>query len=503
MQDTPKTIKIPKAEYDIFKANKHRRTPKRETAGEGVIYDPSKRSYGVNIGRDLERNYSPARGILHQFRMNVAGSLGKIQINTAGGEEAASWFNGTWAKDCDYRDGMHWSEVCQNIVAAVLREGDLCCVFDDGMIEDSGKLLFWEADQIVPVSDSIANAKFPGSIQDGGIIRNKWGKILAYAVTGKRGQVSITDEKDVTFFPADVAILPRNPWRLSQGRGVPTIITAASSLLDVYEMLMRELQTAKKAATQYAFVKRDESVMDWDNPAAVPTGLPENDGKSATTTGAEGANSATNPEARNFEALESFTGGYTDYGDSKDSIEYPPVDRPNNNMIQFIESVQCHAGAAFGMARAYTLMRADSSYTSFRGDMIMTWASAFLPMQKWLERRVADWVGIKAIKWAIGKGMIKALPEGWEKSISWTWPTMPEVNQVDAENAIALGLKNGTTDYSQLLGPDWRKRLEGLAEQIEVIRSLGIPLSVLEMKSGGTAEKVSDGNDADDKGMKK
>ena len=71
---------------------------------------------------------------------------------------------------------------------------------------------------------------------------------------------------------------------------------------------------------------------------------------------------------------------------------------------------------------------------------------------------------------------------------------MPEVDELDAENAVAQALKNGTTDYAKLLGPDWHKRLEGLAEQLDVIRKLNIPAGVLEMKSGGTANAKKDGD---------
>ena len=489
-----------KAEYDVLKSNKLRKQPKTEHKSESEIYDPRKRALGVNIGRDLERNYSPARGMIHQFRMNVVGSLGKLQVNVPGGEDAAAWFNQVWAKDCDYRDTVHFSTMCQNVVASVLREGDMLSVFDDDITgEDSGKLLTWEADQITSLSDAALIAKgYQGKKQDNGIIRDAWGKILAYSVSGKRGLSVIENADDATVFKADIACLPRNPWRLNQGRGVPCIITAASSLLDVYEMLARELQTAKRAATQWAFVTRDNSVMDWDNPAGTAgsggVGLPENDGKTATTLATEGANGVSTGEARNYESLEEFVGGYADYGQPGDKVEFPPVDRPNVNMIGFIESVQCMAGSAFGLARAYSLLRADSSYTSFRGDMILTWAGAFYPFQKWLERAFADWCGMRAIRWAIRNGKIKALPDGWEQALSWKWPTMPEVDQLDYENATAMALKNGTTDYAALLGPDWRKRLEGLAEQIEVIKKLGIPLNILEMKSGGVADNPKKDN---------
>jgi len=478
-----------KAEYDVLKSNKLRRTPRAETTDENGIYTPQKRTLGVNIGRDIERNYAPARGIINQFRANVVGSLGKMQVNAPGGDEAAQWFNGTWAKSCDFRDDVHWSDQCQNVVAAAIREGDMLAVFDDGLVEDSGKLLTWESDQIVPLADDLLAAKgFKGAVQDGGIIRDKWGRVLAYSVTGKRGLSIISDASDATIWKRENAIMPRSPWRLNQGRGVPPMLTAASSFLDLYEMLSRELQTAKRAADQYAYIQREGVVDDWDNPGSSPQFLAENDGKTAAEAAEDGANSATNPEARNYESLEAFTGGHTDYGDANDKIIFPPSDRPNVAMAAFIEAVLCHAGAAFGLARAYSMLRADSSYTAFRGDMILSWAGAFYPTQKWLERSFADWTGVRALRWAMRKKLIPMMPDGWEHAISWNWPTMPEVDELDAENADAQALKNGTTDFSKLLGPDWRAKMDSLAEQIEYARSKGLPLSVLEMKSGGTAQ---------------
>jgi len=495
-----------KAEYDVLRSNKLRRTPKIETTGEGGVYTPIKRAKGSNLGRELERNYSSARGIIHQFRMNVVGALGKLQVNAVGGEEAAAWFNGVWAKDCDFRDAQHWSTVCQNVVAAIMREGDTLAVFDDGLIEDTGKLLFWESDQILPVSDALFKAKFPGegNIQDGGIARDKWGRVIAYTVTGKRGLTEISDEKDLTVWKRDNAIMPRDPWRMNQGRGVPPMLTAAASLLDLYEMLARELQTAKLAAAQYAHIKRKDAVDNWDLPGSSPASLPENSGKDAATVATETGGGATAP-ARNYESLEAFTGGYTDYGQPEDEVVIYDPKRPNVHMTEFIEAVLCHAGAAFGLARAYAMLRADSSYTAFRGDMIMTWQGAFEPMQKWLERSFADWVAVKALTWGQRKGFVKALPEGWERTLSWRWPKMPEVQVDTAQNAIALALKNGTTNFAKEIGPDWRNHFDALSEQIEYAKKKGIPLSNMEMKSGGSvtsARPTQNGSDDESTGGK-
>jgi capsid protein len=473
-----------KAEYDVLKSNKLRRTPRNETTDEGGIYTPSKRAKGTNIGRELERNYSSARGIIHQFRMNVVGALGKLQVNADGGDEAAAWFNSVWAKDCDYRDAQHFSTVCQNVVAAIMREGDLLAVFDDGLIDNSGKLLFWESDQVLPCSTELFKEAFPGegNVQDGGIARDKWGRVLGYTCTGKRGLTTIDQKADLTVWQRDNAIMPRDPWRLNQGRGVPPMLTAAASLLDLYEMLARELQTAKKAAGDYGYAERETAVDDWDNPGSKPENLPENSGKDAATVATETGGGGT---GRNYESAEAFTGGYFDYVQPGEKITLHDTKRPNVHMAEFIEAVLCHAGAAFGLARAYACLRADTSYTAFRGDMIMSWQGAFFPMQKWLERCFADWVAVKALRWAMRRNLIKTLPAGWEQSLSWRWPRMPEVQVDTAQNAIALALKNGTTDFAQEIGPDWKQHFDSLAEQIAYARAKGIPLSVMEMKSGG------------------
>ena len=59
-------------------------------------------------------------------------------------------------------------------------------------------------------------------------------------------------------------------------------------------------------------------------------------------------------------------------------------------------------------------------------------------------------------------------------------------------NNLAQALKNGSTDFATILGPDWRKRLEALSEQLKAIRELNIPLGILELKSGGAANPKKD-----------
>jgi hypothetical protein len=64
------------------------------------------------------------------------------------------------------------------------------------------------------------------------------------------------------------------------------------------------------------------------------------------------------------------------------------------------------------------------------------------------------------------------------------------------EAAVENALRNGTTDYSLLLGPAWRTKFEALAEQLDVARESGLPLSVFTMKSGGAADEFGHLDDA-------
>ena len=155
-------------------------------------------------------------------------------------------------------------------------------------------------------------------------------------------------------------------------------------------------------------------------------------------------------------------------------------------MADFIDFVMDSGGAAMGIAHAYTRLKADTSYTSFRGDMVMTWAGAFYPEQKDMEHDFLDWATIRAIKWNLRHGGFKNAPtDGWERKISWMLPKMPFIKELEERKANAQALKNGEVTYAELLGPGWLAKFEQLEKEINQIIERGLPLEILETKSGG------------------
>jgi capsid protein len=265
-----------------------------------------------------------------------------------------------------------------------------------------------------------------------------------------------------------VGRLIKSPWRLNQLRGSAEILPAAADYQDAYEILSSELQSAKVASKFAGVVTKKEGAEE----SLLASGIdPESiiDGSGTDIQTGE-------PIADNYDRMEALTGGYMEYLEEGEDFKILDFDRPNVHLQEFLETATCQAGGAMGLTKTYSTLKTSTAYTAFRGDMLIAWAQFYWD-QKFLERRFMDWVAVKRLTWAQRKGRIKALPEDWQESMKFIWPKMPSIDPLKTANSIKQELANGTTDYSELLGPDWRDKLTALADQLEVASSLGLNLS--------------------------
>ncbi|MEI8164759.1 MAG: phage portal protein [Chloroflexales bacterium] len=481
--------------------NKRRQAQIEQGHEEDRILTPIDRLRAAGLLRDALRNYGMHRSMIRQQRVNVVGPLGKLIVLADAenwGKQAQTWFNTQWAPQAEFRAGQSWGELLQLTIAQIADLGDCALAFDDGTItggEGSGRILAFESDMIANLDERAFTERFPkGYTQVAGIIRDPYGREIGAVVSNVRGSTCLA--------AADALVLTRNPleprtatwwtfvkrqYRLCQIRGVGDGLTAVPMTLDAYEMLSKELQSAKRNASLAALVQRKVPDVDLNDPRLDPnaTAAADQIGTASETVGENGGPEKDEPE--NYERLEALTGGMTEYLDAEDNVTFPDTGRPNVNMPAFIDFVTDISGSAFGLAHAYSRMKADSSYTSFRGDMIMTWVS-FRDNQKFLERHVADWGAVQAISWAIATGKLPPPPEvlkdSWQGMLAWQWPRMPEVNEVDAQTALTAKLKNGATTLSAELGPAWKEILGQLALEVEEARRLNLPLSIFETKAG-------------------
>lgn len=518
----------PKAQYDTFDQldGYKRKHAKVQSSNTDDRITSRERLKGAEIGRHLQENTATWRTLMQQFKVSVVGANGtKIQVNTQDefAKEAAIWFNSSWAKWCDQCDDTPLAEQVALCLQYVKREGDVLCVFDD-FIENDGRLRWIESTQLLGMEEkawqewALANNWFENVegvkkayTLSNGVIRNSRGVVQGYVFTSQHGKTSIDPKTDpfsavrcfdIRSNPSGSAKLIKSPWRINQHRGEGESLAIANQQQDIYEIIAAELQTVKKSSQIAGWIEVDK---DSDS---VMTGIANallKQGKSETEVNAlingDGSNSGL--VGMTYESLEALTGGKWEYLNPGEKAQFHDPNRPNMNLTEFIDWIQIASGASMGIGRARSTGKASTAYTAFRGEEIISWQT-FEWEQKFLERRLMDFLGVKAIQWAIGNRELKARPpEGWQKRLSWSWPKMREVDELKAEQAMQLRLKNGTANFADTLGPDWEEKMTLLATQINKARELKLPLSIFETVSGTVIEddantKTTDEGDNDE-----
>ena len=467
----------------------------------------NKKLKGVAFERDLQRNAGTYSGLLHQFRVCVVGVGPKVKFNTTSADWnklAADWLNSDWAKWCDGNDDTPLADQVACVLEAVKREGDILCVFDD-FDRDDGTLRWFESDQLPTIdqqswenaskvsgfawNETINDVSVP-MLQANGIVRDHRGRVQAYVTTADHGKPSVMFD-EVTIIPrwhirnnpTGSARLIKQPWRLSQYRGQGKTLAIAAQVQDSYEMIAAVLQTAKNSSQRAGSIETDK-----DAPAAIVKRLAEG-GMTPEQIDCLLFGDGDTPAmaAQTYEQLEGTFGGKVDYLNPGEKFVAHNDDRPSANIREFAGMLQEQNGASMGVARSRSTLRAETSFTAFRGEELMSWQT-FEVDQKFLERRLMDFLTYKAITWAGAKKEVTTPPKDFQKSAQWIWPRMKEVNQVATANAEAIRIKSGTVNYAEILGPNWREIFAELGIQFQAARDENLPLAALEMKSGGTVE---------------
>lgn len=484
-----------------------RRPARVETGGEETVLRPYERLKAINLVRDLMRNSAQIRGLSRTLRCNIVGPCGKLRFRKQDEwfNKAAKWFNVTWSKSADFTDGTTWRECLQLGVQALAFDGEFVVIFDDGILsgaarkDGTGRLCFFEADRICDLDEAgFEPYKKKGMRQESGIIYDALGRKCGVVIASKPG-LTVTSAKNAFVLTCDPDT-PQNErnwlhvmrkFRLRQGRGVSDAVTAAPTSLDSLEILGLEMQSAKIGAARYATVYEKEPADSQDLGL-----LPDDDGKDGDKDG-EDADGKGEEGEWHSPALENLTGGNVDYLKEGDKVELAPTNRPNPNLAAFLDYASDVSGAAFGVSHAYSRLKADTSYTAFRGDIMMTWR-VFEDSQQFLEDAFTDWVARRAIEHAISAGKLTAPPSAeWHEEIAWQYPKPPSVDEGREASATVQKIKGGLTTYRDTLGPNWRDVLKDVAEEIRVCKELGIPHPALETASGAVIEQPKDNQNED------
>ena len=448
-----------------------RRAASIETGGEDKQLTPAQRNQLVNLSRDMMRN-APERVMQdQQLRVNTVGCEGgKLHASFPKGfEDAANavmhYFNKTWAPRAEFTFRQNFNWILKTALTTQDVGGNVVLVFDDGILtggNGTGRVRGFEADEIADIPQDEFEKRFPKTYkQSRGFVYNDSGMFCGlFASTSQRGRAVFDASSGfltLRLDPFDDATQPNfivlgDMRRYNQGRAVSPLVSALTALVDLHETVASEAQAAKLNAQMVGQILESETAEPDDDNAP---GLDDREMTDATQA---------LPETVKFSTKElKAIGAHFDKMPYGLKVELLDTKRPNLNIIAYVEHVTGVIGATRGLARVYSTLKAQTSYTAFRGEQAMS-EQSFRESRKDLERLVCDPIARLVIARAVRLGLITAtLPEGWEEMLAWKWPKMIEVNEKDAQAALKLKLENGVTSLTRELGPGEMERI--LAER--------------------------------------
>ncbi len=450
--------------------SEQRRAAVVETNGEDKQLTPAQRNKLVNLGRDMMRNAPERVAQDQQLRVNTVGCEGgKLYASFPEGygdaaEEVMHYFNKVWATKAEFTFRQNFNWILKTALTAQDVGGNVVLVFDDGILtggKGTGRVRGFESDEIAEIPQTEFEKRFPKSwTQSRGFVYNESGMFCGLFVsTSQRGKAVFDPSAGfmtLRLDPFDDAATPNfillgDMRRFNQGRAVSPLVSALTALVDLHETVASEAQAAKLNAQMVGQILESETA----EPGPEGAGFDDREVEDAT---------AALPDTVKFSTKElKAIGAHFDKMPPGLKIELLDTKRPNLNVISYVEHVTGVIGATRGLARVYSTLKAQTSYTAFRGEQAMS-EQSFREARKDLERTVCDPIARLVIARAVRLGLIEAeLPEHWEEMLAWTWPKMIEVNEKDAQSALKMKLENGITSLTRELGPGEMERI--LAER--------------------------------------
>ena len=367
-------------------------------------------------------------------------------------------------------------------------------MFDDGLIEDSGKVIVYEPDEIGNTTEEALVRHYGKSARQSlGRIYNSNGRFIGAIVSrSQRGETIFQPDQsyflrrdpDASMFDS-FWLMPRNVFRVSQGRGISPLSTSLSTILDLEDLCGYELAAAKKNSQTLAQVLQDSSESNED--AVVPSTFDEGtDFENMTDEQIEQASKEEVDNQVQTVALERVNAAGCIYQVMPENYKMELLDtrHPNPNISEFINWLATKSAAPFGLSEQFATFMPNGA--DFRANQLFS-ERAFEEAQKFLEQ-ICDWTLYRWAIWANKRGLISRAPETFIQDVAWSWPKMDELDELQHQNAVEKKLRNMTATYSEILGSDWKEKLEQTAYEHRWMKEHGMTHPQDLMLSGGQTE---------------
>lgn len=474
-----------------------------EVTDEDGILNAYGRGKMLDLARNATRNSSTFSGILKQFDLNAIGTKGgKAIFDFDDADKIKDEFK-KWTRDADFFDGLNFNTLLKLILKTYILGGDMVLLFDDGLIEDSGKLLIYEPDEIGNTTPEALKSNFGKyARQSLGRVYNGNGRFIGAIVSrSQRGEVEFDPKKsyflhrdpDAPMFD-NFWVMPRNVFRVAQGRGVSPMSTSLATILDLEDLCGYELAASKKNSQTLAQVLQDSNASN-ENVTLPSVFDKDTDFSKMTDEEIEEAVKQENASQVQTMTLERVNAAGCIYQVMPENYKMELLDtkHPNNNMPDFINWLATKSAAPFGLSEQFATFMPKGA--DFRANQLFS-ARSFEEAQKFLEQ-ICDWCLYRWAIWANKRGLISRTPDTFISNVAWSWPKMDELDELQHQNAVEKKLKNMVGSYKEELGADWKEKLTTIKDEINWFKANGLPHPAYEMLSGGerTGAELTNKND--------
>lgn len=467
-----------------------------ETRTEDEILNPTRRAKLLDLTRNLVRNSSLFNTVLGQLTTNAISTCGgKVVISTPN-EESNRALKKTffaYTRNTDFHTGDTLNRLLKRALREYVIGGDCVLVFDDGLVEDSGKILLFESNQIVDVAAPEVERRYgAGSWISNGRVYSRNGRHIGTVVSRSQSPLLGDANPDACYF------LRKDPngnpldnywyhfssnWR--QGRGVSQAASAIATIHQLEDLVQSELLASRRNSQIFCWLLDNQTPQE-EMPSAFGGDL-----------SAEDISSMTDEEILRIAKEEADAEKVVSFNHAKESsVVYealPPgydakqltMSHPNQNVQTMVDWLANRCAASMGLSKVFATGNPEDG--NWRSNQLFSWP-AIRELQKECEQ-ILDWLFSRFVAWAKKKGLFKAyIAEDFMDFVSWEWRGIDDLSPVEYQNGIRLALENNTKTYREILGNNWKERLEQTAYEHKWMSEHGITPVGEKLISGGQTE---------------
>ena len=394
-----------------------------------------------------------------------------------------------YTRNVDFYTGDTFNHLLKRVLREYVIGGDCVLIFDDGLIEDSGKVLVFESNEIVDVPPEEVEKHYgKGAWSSQGKVYSAHGRHIGTIVSKSQKATSIpygqtADPSKCYYLKKDPNASPLNNywfhfssnWR--EGRGVSQAASAIATIHQLEDLVQSELLASRRNSQIFCWLTQNAepepyipNAFDGD-----VSGMTDDEIREVVKAEAEAEKTISFNKARENSVV------YEALPEGVDAKQLQTT-HPNNNIQVMVDFLANRCAASMGLSKIFATGNPED--TNWRANQLFSWP-AIQEFQKSLEQ-VCDWVFAQFVKWVNKKGIVKAyVAEDFSDYVDWSWRQIDDIDPVQKETATEMKLRNMTSTLKEELGSDWEEKLEQYKYEIEYCKKNGLPHPAFNMISGG------------------